>query len=156
MNISETCFLTLLPGTTKGCHSAVNTFMLSMILSCYQVCLGPKRVVLLLSIVLIFNFRLQGGISLWPEVVYADQWSKYYCRLRIQNEWSIKYTNAKIQKHCQVPLCGHATLAAAAVLFRAAGNFIVKIYEKWNDDLKPILTMSLREFKDLGTLSQVR
>lgn len=60
------------------------------------------------------------------------------------------------KKHCQVPLCGHATLAAAAVLFRAAGNFIVKIYEKWNDDLKPILTMSLREFKDLGTLSQVR
>ena len=148
--------LSSMPGATKGCHSAVNNFMLSIILSWYKACLGPKRVVLLLSIVFILNFRLQGGISLWPEVVYADQWSKYYCRLRIQNKWSIEYTNAKIQKHCQVPLCGHATLAAAAVLFRAAGNFIVKIYEKWNDDLKPILTMSLREFKDLGTLSQVR
>ena len=69
--------------------------------------------------------------------------------------WAQKIQKYK-KKHFQVPLCGHATLAAAAVLFRAAGNFIVKIYEKWNDDLKPILTMSLREFKDLGTLSQVR
>ena len=150
--------LSSMPGATKGCHSAVNNFMLSIILSWYKACLGPKRVVLLLSIVFILNFRLQGGISLWPEVVYADQWSKYYCRLCMQNELiynTHKCKNYK-KKHCQVPLCGHATLAAAAVLFRAAGNFIVKIYEKWNDDLKPILTMSLREFKDLGTLSQVR
>ena len=76
MNISETCFLTLLPEATKGCDSHLITFAVNHTV-----------------------IRLQGGVSLWVEVVYANQWSKYNY-LFTQNIKYIKKWMSLLQKMC--------------------------------------------------------
>ena len=81
MNISETCFLTLRPGATRG-HLSPHAMCSPVFFIVLGISAHPLLDYLLvsahpMSLTTIFS-RLRGGIPLWPQMVHPDQWSEQH------------------------------------------------------------------------------